>query len=234
MSVQRLQRLRNLLWKAVCVLPLRHRLAARVLLMRWRVYLTEPEWYVLSDLGPNRGTALDIGANHGHYTFALASLYDHVLAFEPNPVITDMLSAWACPRVELRKEALSDAEGISTLFVPYSTGGRLLDGWASFNKDNLTSRSGEEEIRVQTRTLDSLELTGVTFVKMDVEGHEVNVLRGARRFLETNKPTILMEIRPSTCGEVKTLLANAGLKEKQLPWCDPDSGFSEMRLFSAQ
>ena len=181
--------------------------------MSLRLFPAEPEWMGLSRWGPNEGVALDIGANRGFYSFALTKLYDRVVAFEPNPSITSELVACGHPRIELHQMALSDEVGEAVLFVPRSPRGELLDGWASFNKENLQDRIGEEEIRVPTSTLDSLVLDGVTFVKMDVEGHELSVLRGARKFLQRNRPHLLIEVRATAVEEVSELLAEFGYQQ---------------------
>lgn len=207
------RRFKNLLWKAVAFLPLRYRLPMRVRLMSLRLFPAEPEWMALSRWGPNTGVALDIGANRGFYSFALTKLYDRVVAFEPNPSITSELVACRHPRIELNQMALSDEAGEATLFVPRSPRGELLDGWASFNKENLQERIGEEEIRVPTNTLDSLDLDGVTFTKMDVEGHELSVLRGAKKFLQRNRPALLIEVRSTALAAVSTLLSEVGYRE---------------------
>lgn len=224
-------RIRNLLWKVIDRLPLERRLSARTGLMRLGIYRYDPEWYALSLLGPNRGIALDIGANRGYYAMALARLYDRVIAFEPNPAITKELLACGHPRIELRAEGLSDQEGLSHLFLPRSSRGETLDGWASFDRENLPDRAGEESVEVRTVCLDSLGLEGVNFVKMDVEGHEVRVLRGAEQFLRRNRPSILLEVRPSTEREVTLLLESAGMREKEMG-VGQEVGLSEsMRLF---
>lgn len=46
---------------------------------------------------------------------------------------------------------------------------------------------------VETRTLDSYELNNVRFIKMDVEGHEVAVLRGAAETIQRNHPLLIIE-----------------------------------------
>jgi len=71
----------------------------------------------------------------------------------------------------------------------------------------------------------------VNFVKMDVEGHEVRVLRGAEQFLRRNRPSILLEVRPSTEREVTLLLESAGMREREMG-VGQEIGLSEsMRLF---
>jgi len=225
------QRFNSLLWKLVSFAPLKHRLPLRVRFMRRHLYPAEPEWLALASWGPNRGMALDIGANCGFYSYALAELYDRVIAFEPNPSVTKELEACRPPQVELRHVGLSDSIGKETLYVPRSEGGFLLPGWASFDRNHLQERSGEVEVSVQTATLDSFQLSGVTFVKIDVEGHEARVLSGARQFLATNRPVVLIEVRLETLQEVASLLGSAGLREAPIPGGSQDGSFSVMRLF---
>jgi len=222
----------SLLWRLVSVAPLKYRLPLRVKLMRRHVYPAEPEWLALAELGSNRGTALDIGANCGYYSYALAELYDRVIAFEPNASVTKELEACRPTNVEIRHLGASDSARKETLYVPQSKEGRLLTGWASFNRDHLQERTGEVEVSVQTATLDGFQLSGVSFVKIDVEGHEVAALRGARQFLHTNRPTVLIEVRPETSDEVTSLLTQAGLEEVSIPGGEQEEALSAMRLFA--
>ena len=46
----------------------------------------EPELHMLRELMPSRGLAVDVGANQGFFSYALAQVADHVVAFEPCPV----------------------------------------------------------------------------------------------------------------------------------------------------
>jgi FkbM family methyltransferase len=225
------RRLRSVLWRLVALVPLQHRLPLRVKLMRHRFYPAEPEWLALASLGPNRGTALDIGANCGLYSYALAELYDRVIAFEPNSTVTKELEACRPTEVEIRHVGLSDSSRQETLYVPRSKEGRLLTGWASFDRNNLQERVGEVEVMVQTATLDSFRLSDVSFVKIDVEGHEVAALRGAESCLQTNRPAVLIEVRPETLDEVTSLLNQAGLQEVSIPCSEQEDAFSAMRLF---
>lgn len=200
--------------------------------MRRKLSPAEAEWLALASLGPNRGTALDIGANCGFYSYALAALYDQVIAFEPNRSVTKELEACRLPQVEIRHLGLSDSERKETLYVPRSEDGSLLTGWASFNRNHLQERTGEVEVSVRTATLDSFQLSGVSFVKIDVEGHEAAALRGAQEFLHTNRPTVLIEVRPETLDEVTSLLTRAGLEEVSIPGGEQEEAFSAMRLFA--
>lgn len=142
-------------------------------------------------------TVIDIGAYRGVYTYPLARLVGssgHVIAYEPQPALVSYLTAaarWgAMRRVDVRGYALSASEGMVTLRVPIAHGHRI-DGHA-------TLRDIESEVTthtVQTRVLDKEPLPGpVSFMKIDVEGHELPLLEGAKAVLERYKPTMLIEV----------------------------------------
>lgn len=85
--------------------------------------------------------------------------------------------------------ALSSHEGFSTIHV--------------VNGNYGASRvvAGDDGVRVETRTLDGLlasEHGRVSLIKIDVEGHEKEVLEGARHVITRDKPVIFIEILPDT------------------------------------
>jgi len=210
-------RIKNVLWHSIGLLPLRMRLSMRLILIKARLSGFENEWHILQHLGPNRGTALDIGANRGLYTLKLARLYDKVVAFEPNSAIVQELIALRHPKILVRDDALSSSSGNSKLFIPISQAGESLDGWASLNRENLSSRSGHQEIDVPTSMLDELRVDDVTFIKMDVEGHECEVIKGGLDFLAKHRPVLLAEIRQEHLEATRSLLEGIGLRPAPLP-----------------
>ncbi|HEV2150708.1 MAG TPA: FkbM family methyltransferase [Longimicrobiaceae bacterium] len=164
---------------------LRERLAGRL----------EREIFLLDALaGRRRELALDVGANRGYYAYHLAKLFRRVEAFEPNPAVLGPLRAWGAGNVAIRNVAVSCTEGETELFVPIVNGVRQ-PGWASFDRDNLPGAHDFEVIRVPVRPLDAFGFRGVSFVKMDVEGHEPAALRGAERTLRENQPVVLLEVK---------------------------------------
>lgn len=75
------------------------------------------------------------------------------------------------------------------LFVPHGVG---RDALATLSEPRGVP--GARPVDVTLRTLDEYRLDDVTFVKIDVEGHEFEVLRGAERTLTRWSPTLLVEI----------------------------------------
>ena len=78
----------------------------------------EPELRMLHEFVPAGCTAIDVGANRGYYSWALASVAATVEAFEPNPVLARFARAKLGRRARLHEVALSDHAGVATLYVP--------------------------------------------------------------------------------------------------------------------
>lgn len=161
----------------------------------------EPELVHLARITGGGRTALDIGANQGLYSYALAGIFQRVLAFEPNSGVAEGLQRAAIRNLEVQNVALSAANGVRELYIPQVSGVQQ-HGWASFDQFNLPDATDVLALQVPVRTLDSYALEGVDFVKIDVEGHEPEVLAGAVDTLRRNRPTVLSEIRPANSDSV--------------------------------
>lgn len=145
------------------------------------------------------GTLVDVGAHEGLLTLPLAALPGaRVIAFEPLAEARATLARAAAgnPAITLRPEALGDAPGTLDLSLP------LLDGvpqwqWASTAKGYAAHESSRVTVRreaVPVVTLDSLALPDLTALKIDAEGAEYAVLRGARATLARCRPVITLEL----------------------------------------
>jgi FkbM family methyltransferase len=150
---------------------------------------------VLRGLAPG-DVAVDAGAHKGAYAYWMrraVSERGRVFAFEPQPRLAAYLAAVGASlgweNVSVRECALSDTTGLGALRVPRggsSQGAALFDGVAGEN---------EETVPVRLATLDA-EVAGagrVAFLKVDVEGHELAVFRGAARILAEDAPIVLFE-----------------------------------------
>lgn len=164
----------------------------------------EPEAALLPQLTDRRKLSIDVGAAEGKYTALLVPLSERVIAFEPTSQFNQLLCSMFrdTPIVEIRNEALSDRRGLARLRVP--------DGrpWRSTIEDANTLEGMNAPVRRTTPTLalDSLELRNVGFIKIDVEGHELAVLRGAARTIKRDRPNVLVEVeeqhRPGALKDV--------------------------------
>ncbi len=175
----------------------------------------EPELAYLNRIGPNRGVAIDVGANEGLFTYGLARLYERVHAFEINPALAARLQQWDSSRVEVHPVGLSRHEGTATLHTPYWQG-RRLHGWASLESGGCPVAERYDEMQVAVRPLDAFDLQGVTFIKADVEGHEVELLAGGRETIKRNRPVILLEVKENNLAAVRSFFEGIGYVEKRL------------------
>jgi len=166
------------------------------------------------------GWFFDVGANVGLYSWEVRKVSPHrkILAFEPDPeniiLLEKTLNGANFQNVEICKCALSN---------------RLAE--ASFFQDNLTSATGSlagkdkpwieqylngsaNEIRVKTETLDSVVSEDKTpsLIKIDVEGHEVEVLQGGKNTLSEVKPILIIESFPPKQSTVISLLDELGYR----------------------
>jgi len=165
----------------------------------------EPESRFLTQIGPGKGVALDVGANYGLYTWALSKLYRKVVAFEPNHEAASQILAARLPNVEVIFAGVSSANGIATLFIP-RVNGVVLSGWASLDYRNCPDATVLVKQEVELRTLDSQRFEDVGFIKIDVEGHEIEVLRGGAKTIQRHHPHLLIEIREKHLAETRHLL----------------------------
>lgn len=145
-------------------------------------------------IGPNDIVA-DIGANIGLTALLFSSLAKKTYAFEPSPstfrILTENLARNDIANVEAVNLGLGQAvENLTITFAKNNRSG----GYVS---EKIRPESGHitEEIRIDT--LDHF-FTGrspiPTFLKIDVEGYEMNVVRGGAEFLKTYQPTVVMEM----------------------------------------
>ena len=144
-------------------------------------------WLPASGDGAFDGTALDIGANIGNHTLFFAEHFRKVISFEPNPRTFQVLgfNTSETPNVECSNIGLSDAPGTASLSShPNNVGG-----------SRLAAASDGGVIPVTIDTVDAVvgEQEPVRLIKIDVEGHEAQVIRGAERTIRSNKPVILFE-----------------------------------------
>ena len=143
---------------------------------------------------------LDVGANVGPYAVALASMQPelHIHCFEPNPEIADRLERnirlnRLHARVHIHVAAVSDAAGRTTFHVVPRGGGN--QGLSALRKQALGG-APSVPIEVETTTLDETFLTQegtVSAIKIDVQGHELEVMLGARGLIERDRPVVVFE-----------------------------------------
>lgn len=146
-------------------------------------------------------TVVDIGANIGYYTLiaaALVGVSGKVYAFEPEPsnygLLTRNIEANGYANVLALPEAVSDRAGSVTLYIDSQNCGNR-----SFSKRNIVHDGGV--VDVATTTLDSLWLSGkiaseIDVIKIDAQGSEGLIVKGAKQILKNQHPKLLMEFEP--------------------------------------
>lgn len=166
-------------------------------------YEPEETRWALSQLAPG-DTAIDVGANIGYFTVLFADRVGatgHVIAFEPCRHVAELLARSIAEnrfekRVSLRPAAVGDVPGEMQLaFLSPELGTN--SGGSYLLPSKATAPAGHSIMPVSVVTLDEEELPGrVALLKIDAEGAEPLVLKGARGLLQRDRPKILAELNP--------------------------------------
>ena len=172
------------------------------------------------DKNDDTGCFFDVGANVGLYTWQVRKVCPlrNILAFEPDPKNFKLLEM-------TRNEANAKNLEIYAHALSYK------DGDTSFFQDTLTSATGcvagkdkpwieqylngsSNTISVKTQTLDSVVKDDKipSLIKIDVEGHEIEVLDGGRKTLSQKKPLLIIESFPPKQTTVISLLHELGYR----------------------
>jgi FkbM family methyltransferase len=156
---------------------------------------TEQEELILHLIVPRNRGSVDVGANLGSYTRRLSKLTPFVHAYEPDTQTAQLLQSAGLPNVTVHNKAVSDEIGQINYRVPIVDGHRVVSIAAVAKTFNGKEFNGKEfvEQKVPKTTLDKLADEDIGFVKIDVEGHELEVLNGARRLFREQQPIVLIE-----------------------------------------
>lgn len=163
--------------------------------LAWRIGQFDPELRLLPYLCDSARVSIDIGASIGSYTVHLLNHSRKCYAFEPRPdaaaYLVQRLTASPDPRLRVEAVALSDHAAGAKLRVLVRETGR-----SSIERANPVEQLGPVEVlNVPTRRLDDYgDIEPVGCIKIDVEGHEDAVLRGARQRLLFDHPSLIIEI----------------------------------------
>jgi len=158
----------------------------------------------------NSKTFLDIGAHTGTYAISLCAVSKNVVAFEPQrstyyALCGSVVASGLSDKIDCHRCGLGAEEQVGSQALKIVSN----DGGGS----SLLPAEHEKVLREETievRTLDSFNIKGVGFIKMDVENNELNVIRGALNTLrESGYPPILFESNgpnPTLFGFLKEAL----------------------------
>jgi FkbM family methyltransferase len=160
--------------------------------MMHRPKSAEQELNFLDRIVPHGAVTVDVGANCGLYTRRLSRLSRKVHAFEPSHKMAELLRRTSASNVSVHEMALSDHVGDADLFIPKDND-QLIYGLASLEPRDVSSGQAVFSTKVSIARLDAVIHEEVAFVKIDVEGHELNVLNGAVELIEHSQPVFLVE-----------------------------------------
>ncbi len=174
----------------------------------------------------------DVGANTGYYALRLAPRFSEVRAFEPNPdavkILRNRIAKARIQNVTVEPLALSDVTGTSTLYLLTHVREKTVGSRNTLLRDpSLGDDSPKGEtmtapsIEVETTTVDSLlGPRKVDLMKIDVEGGEFIVLRGAREALSQGRiKRLVIELHDNTRkDELESVLVGNGYRADWLDY----------------
>ncbi|MBD7988325.1 FkbM family methyltransferase [Luteimonas sp. Sa2BVA3] len=148
------------------------------------------------------GVALDVGANIGNHSIWFSKLFARVVAFEPNPICWRILEANLLlndiSTVVLVRSGLSDQNARASFYM----NGEGNIGNSGVNADLVKNASTKFEVDLVVGDValnqDVLGSLPVRLLKIDVEGHEISVLKGLSGVLREHHPIVLFESHGAT------------------------------------
>ena len=164
----------------------------------------EKELQLLKEIIIPGTDTIDVGVYRGVYSYEMAKYSKIVHAFEPNPVIFNDIKlnlSKIIKNINFYNYALSDHEKNSILKVPIRNKDFDRSNYEEYfqmGKATIHDENKMEDIEtfeVKSKKLDSFSFSNkISFIKVDVEGHELAVIRGAENTIKKNKPILLVEI----------------------------------------
>lgn len=159
----------------------------------------------------DKDTFLDVGTNIGQTLLKFRSVYKQTnyIGFEPNPLCIyycqELAKANRFENVKIVPVGLSDKEAILVLNSAEDDAALGSDSGASLIENFRPQQKIYKKQYVPVFKFDNiasqLEIKNIAFIKIDVEGAELDVLNGMENTLREYKPTILCEILPSYTNE---------------------------------
>lgn len=153
---------------------------------------SQPEQALMQQLRqsmPDQMVMIDVGGNIGTFTSQFIDKCAAVYIFEPiprlNQVIRDSIAYNKDQKITLIEKAVGDAPGTV----------QMLD---NNNSSVVNGQTNEAILSIQVTTLDAelASLKKIDFIKIDVEGYENHVIRGAHAIVQQHKPRLLIEVHP--------------------------------------
>ena len=216
-------------------LPARWRLPVRY--YAWAVSgQMEPELVYLFRLCSRFGCAVDVGANHGYFSYKMVQRFGAVYAYEANPAVDFDIRHYRKPNLYFAPLGLSDKNATAQLRVPVQNGVPYT-GWASIERRELAFAESYQEIPVEIRRLDDepwVQQIQVDLIKIDVEGHELEVLTGAKNTIERDRPVLIIENNEEQSTAIRQLLEDLGYEQQDIAQFAGRPMASPNRIYTAR
>lgn len=166
---------------------------------------------------PEDGVVLDVGAHAGQYAkiFSRLASRGQVYAFEPGSYARSILRVALylnrCRNVAILPLGLGAREGTEVLTLPVKRPGSYGFGLAHFGAETRWQTVEREAVAITTldRVVELLELPRLDFIKADIEGWELQLVRGGLRAIRRFRPVMLLELNAEALARAGDDLARA-------------------------
>lgn len=172
----------------------------------------------ISQYVPKNKNMLDIGANIGIWSVVFSDLVNTIYAFEPQPEIYNCLitniTINRCSNIIPYNIALSDKK---TTYYMNSSDYNTKDNFGAF------AISPDGTLLINSDVGDHLNLSNIGFIKIDVEGHELEALNGLTELIQRDRPLLFIEIHsshPKSEDTFKKVMSFGYKKVIKLSHCD--------------
>jgi len=148
--------------------------------------------------------SIDVGVYRGVYSYEMSKYSEKVHSFEPNPIIFKYINKNLkkfIKNIHLYNFALSNQNKTINLKIPIrnsNSNKEIFEEYYEMGKATIHNENNfenYENFEIQTKKIDELSFDNkISFIKIDVEGHELEVIEGAKNTIKRDKPVLLVEI----------------------------------------
>ena len=148
--------------------------------------------------------SIDVGVYRGVYSYEMSKYSKNVHSFEPNPIIFEYINKnlkKIINNIFLYNYALSNKNQVIDLKVPIRNEKYNRENFEEFYELGRATIHQEntfkmyEKFQITSKKIDEFNFkNNISFIKIDVEGHELEVIKGGEEIISKNKPILLVEI----------------------------------------
>jgi len=148
--------------------------------------------------------SIDVGVYRGVYSYEMSKYSKLVHAFEPNPILFNNIEKdlkKIIKNIKFYNYALSDEDGLMSLKVPIRNKNYDKENYEEYfqmGKASVHTKNNFNEFEsfdIKSKKLDNFNFANkISFIKIDVEGHETEAIKGSEKTIKNNRPILLVEI----------------------------------------